>query len=115
MTNQTLRTPVDVRVVQTRIAHGRGIDQGCNFSEVFGTELVKCAGVRILELSQVLDRIVRSVSIPWPEASRQTLTIYFSSGVFLDRNCAKERWNCVASLYAGGNKPFKAGGASGLW
>jgi hypothetical protein len=104
-----------VRVVQTRIAHGRGIDQGRDFSEVVGTELVKCAGIRILELSQVLDGIVRSVSISQPDASCQALTMYFSSGVFLDRNCAKERWNCVASLYAGGNRPFKAGGASGLW
>ena len=41
-------------------------------------------------------------------------TMYFSRGKSLDRSCAKERWKCVASLYAGGKSPFKVNGVSKL-
>ena len=51
-----------MRVIETRIAHGRGIDQGCNLSKVFSAEPVKDVDVRILELSEELDDIIRSVS-----------------------------------------------------
>jgi len=115
VTHQTLGTPIDVRVVETRVAHSWSIDQGGNFGQVFGTELVKSVDIRILELREELDRVTRSAYISQPGVSCQSLTMYFSSGEFLDRNCAKERWKCVASSYAGGNKPFKVSGASKLW
>lgn len=51
-----------MRVIETRIAHGRGIDQGRDLSKVFGAEPVKGADVRILELSEELDNITRLVS-----------------------------------------------------
>ena len=57
MTHQTLRTPVDVREVKTRIAHSRGIDHRRNLGEVLGTELVENVDVCFLELRQELDSI----------------------------------------------------------
>lgn len=56
-TYQALRTSVYVGVAKARIAHGRGVDQGRDFSEVFGAELVKDADVRVFELSEELDGI----------------------------------------------------------
>jgi len=90
VTHQTLGTPVDVRVVEARITHSWGIDQGGDFREVLGAEFVKGVDVRIPKLGQVLGRIVRE-SVPFPSWERQELTMYFSSGVSLDRSCAKER------------------------
>jgi len=73
VTHQTLGTPVDVRVVETCVAHSWGIDQGGDFSQVFGTELVKSVDIRILELRQELDRITGSVSI-FPAGSVMPIT-----------------------------------------
>lgn len=103
-----------MRVAKARIAHSRGIDQRCNFGEVLGAELVENVGVRILELRQELDSITRSAFVLQLEVSRQALTMYFSRGESLDRSCAKERWKCVASLYAGGKRPFRVSGVSKL-
>jgi len=92
VTHQALGTPVDVRVVEACITHSWGIDQGGDFSEVLGTEFVKGVDVRILKLGQVLDKIAReSVSISQLGTPRRVLTMYFSSGVSLDRSCARER------------------------
>ena len=92
MTHQALGTPVDVRVVEARITHSWGIDQGGDFSEVLGTEFIEGVDVRILELGQVLGKIIReSVRISKPETPHRAPTMYFSSGVSLDRNCARER------------------------
>lgn len=102
-----------MRVVNARIAHSRGIDQRRNFGEVLSTELVENVGVRILKLSQELDSITISFVLQ-PEVSHQALTMYFSRGESLDRNWAKDRWKCVASLYAGGKRPFKVSGVSKL-
>jgi hypothetical protein len=52
-----------VRVVKARIAYGRGVDQGRDFSEVFGAELVKDADVRIFELSEELDGTYRTINL----------------------------------------------------
>lgn len=51
VTHETLRTSIDVGIVETRIADSRGIDQRSNFGEVLSTKLVENVDVRILELS----------------------------------------------------------------
>ena len=56
VTYQTLGTPVDVGITETRITHSWGIDQGRNLCEMLSAEFVENADVRILELRQVLDR-----------------------------------------------------------
>lgn len=101
-------------VIEARIAHGRGIYQGGDFGKVVSTELVEHMYICILELGEELEGFRRSGFIPGSEASRQALTMYFSRGEDLDRNCANERWKCVASSYAGGKRPFKATGVSKL-
>ena len=58
-TYQTLRPPVYVRVVEARIAHGRGINQRRDFSEVLCAELVEDADIRILELREELESTTR--------------------------------------------------------
>jgi len=79
-----------MRVVEARITHGRGINQGGDFSEVFGAEFVKNVDVRILKLGQVLGKRIRE-SAQMLGTLHQVLTMYFSSGVSLDRSCARER------------------------
>ena len=56
MTHQALGTPVDVRVVEARITHSWGIDQGGDFGEVLGAKFVESVNVRIFELGQVLGK-----------------------------------------------------------
>lgn len=113
-TDQALGTSEDMRVAETRVAHSRGIYQGGNFGKVLSTELVEHVDVCIFELGEELERFTRSTSILRLRASRQELTMYFSRGEVLDRNCANERWKCMASSYAGGKRPFKATGESKL-
>lgn len=87
-----------MRVAKACIAHSRSIDQGCDFSEVLSAKLVEDVDVRISELREELDIITRLTSfIPQPQVSRWGLTMYFSSGEVLERNCSKERLKWVPS------------------
>ena len=97
-TYQTLRTPVDVRVIETRIAHGWSVDQGRNLSKVFGTELVESVDVDVLKLREELLKApacqsIRAFALLFLcfKCRIESLTMYFSSGEVLDRNCSKER------------------------
>lgn len=114
VTHQTLGTSEDVGVVETGVAHSRGVYQGGNFGKVVSAQLVEHVDVRILELGEELEGFTRSGFILRSESSRQALTIYFSRGEVLDRSCAKERRKWVSSSYAGGKRPFKASGVSKL-
>ena len=51
-----------MRIVETRITHSWGIDQGGDFSEVLGAEFVKSVDVRILKLGQVLGKRTRELA-----------------------------------------------------
>jgi len=55
VTHQTLGTPVDVGIAETRITHSWGVYQGRNLGEVLSAEFVENVDVGILELRQVLD------------------------------------------------------------
>lgn len=63
VTYQTLGTHIYVRIVETRIAHGWGVDQGGDFSEMLSAEPVEHADVRIFELREELDDTTQSTSL----------------------------------------------------
>ena len=60
MAYQTLGASVDVRIAETSVAHGWGVDQGCNFSKVLCAEFVENVDIGVLELREELDGVARS-------------------------------------------------------